>query len=73
MLYMKLQVVYEFDSNLSFSGLSYFSEKLSRLKIKSVIDSESSKSNVLNSTSAENSYRVLFGIMTLRSAMSRIS
>jgi hypothetical protein len=70
---MKLQVVYEFDSNLSFSGLSYFSEKLSRLKIKSVIDSESSKSNVLNSTSAENSYRVLFGIMTLRSAMSRIS
>ncbi len=45
---MKLQVVYEFDSNLSFIGSSYFSEKLPRLKIKSVMDSESSKSKVLN-------------------------
>jgi hypothetical protein len=55
MLYMKLQVVYELDSNLSFIGSSNLSEKLSRLKIKSVIDSAETNSKVLNSTSAENS------------------
>ena len=55
---MKLHVVYEFDSNLSLRGFNKFFEKLSRLKMKSVIESESSNSKVLNSTRAENSYRV---------------